>query len=323
MTLDPIDSLLSLKLGRLVEKYRNVPQGDRVLVGKLKKLMSKEVEALLRLNGLVNPPIDPFKIHEIEKVPIIIEFEQGIGSNGTIEVVNGKFVIKLESSLLKTKDETVHGYRLRSTAAHELMHTFFYDTSVIPPRKLGSGSPTRRKLLMQEELCFYLARQFLMPTFSIRKQLIISRQLKNPSIRNTKFLKSKYDVSSEIVAYRLIKDLRLWNAIFLKFAIEDGSYKAVMRLKAENKYYDKLRTPQIIPTSAPSDWEKALLESLRVMQTKANHKEVIEVLGKKTILDIAYDSKNPVSIIVVAYETEEKSLALNKFLQTLFPEKSI
>jgi hypothetical protein len=315
MTLDPIDSLLSHKFGRAVEKYRNMPNGDKLLVEKLKKLMSKEVETLLRLNGLVNPPFDPFRIHAVEKVPITMQFEQGIGSPGAIEVVQDKFVIKLETDLLKKREELIHNYRFRSTAAHELMHTFFYDTSVIPPRKLGSNSSSRRKLLMQEELCYYLARQFLVPTFSIRKQMSNRRQLKNPSIKNMKFFKSTYEVSSDIIGYRLIKDLRLWNAIFVKVAVVGESYKTVIRLKAEgNKFYDKIKTPLTIPTANPSDWEKVLLESLRKTQRGKTHKEVVTIFGKETLLELTYDSKDPPSIIVLVYETGENSFTLNRFL---------
>lgn len=302
------------KLGRIVEKYRNLPNGEKVLMEKLKAVLTHEVENLLRLNGMTEPPFDPFKIHEVQKIPIKIEHRQGIGSHGTLAIVNNEFMIRLEGGLFENRDKFKTNYRVRSTMAHELMHTLFYDTSRVPPRKFGVALPARGHLLMEEELCYFLARQFLVPTFSIKEETIKRRLLRYPSINSLKVLKSTYKVSSDMIAYRLIKDLNLWNAIFIKFAIEGHSYKAITRLKAkENRFYDKLRTPRIIPSSVHTDWEKRLFDHISKVQEKIGKKELVEVAGKKAILDSIYDSKNPPSIMTLLYESKETTSALNKF----------
>lgn len=309
MTLTPIEGLIAQKFGRLTEKYRSLSNGEKLMLEKLKKVLCNEIDIFLRLNGMTKPPFDPFKIRKVGKVTVRVEYSEGIGAHGTLEVVGDEFIVRLEKSLLKNAN-----YRLRSTMAHELMHTWFYDTSEVPPKKLGFGSPSRRHLLMQEELCYFLARQFLMPTFSIKGEIIKSRSFSSPSINGMRRFKAKYNVSSEVIAYRMIADLGVWKAIFIKSVKEGDKFKAITRLKAKSeKIYENLKVPRIIPSSNPSEWEKTLFDHISKTLEKNNSKDTIVAYGKKIVLESARDSKSPASVITLIYESRESMFNLRNF----------
>lgn len=311
----PIQELMVSRLGDICEKYRNTDNRDKILISKLKNVLSGEIETLLRLNGLTTPPFDPFRISMVGKVPVRVEFIDGVGSHGTFEVSGDEFVIRIDKSLLHGRDGIRTDYRLRSTMAHELMHTFFYDTSETPPKKMGHDSPSRRNLLMQEELCYFLARQLLMPNFSIKAQIISRNYLKSPSIKNVRFLKAIYVVSSDLLAYRLIKDLGIWNAIFMKFVKDNGGYRSITKLKASlNKSYDFLKIPQTIPSRFSNEWYDLLSDHVLRTVEKKRIKEKVLVRNQRMVLDSGLDSKDPNSVITLVHSAEVDAFGLDGFL---------
>jgi hypothetical protein len=313
--ISPIPKLMVSRLGRIYEKYRNTHDRDKILMGKLKSVLSGEIETLLRLNGLTNPPFDPFRISRIGKVPVRVEFMDAVGSHGTLEVSGDEFLIRLDKSLSHGRDDIRTNYRLRSTMAHELMHTFFYDTSEIPPKKIGHDSPSRRDLLMQEELCYFLARQLLMPSFSVKVQIASRNYLKSPSIKSVHSLKSIYVVSSDLVAYRFIKDLNIWNAIFMKFAKTNGGYRSVTKLRAKpEKSFDFFKIPQTIPPRSSDEWYDLLSDHILRTVKKKRIKENVLVRNQRIVLDSSLDSKDPASVITIVCDAEADAIDLDSFL---------
>lgn len=296
------------RLGSLYVKHRSSPSRNKILMHELKKILSTEVEALLRLNGMLRPPFDPFKITRIGNVPIRVEFESAgrIGSNGKLEVIGNEFVVELDRNLREEKRQI---YRLRSTMAHELMHTFFYDTSKLPPEKLGHGSKTRKDLLMEEEICYYLSRQFLMPTFSLRNLLNRNNYLRAPSIRNIKYLKSSYEVSSDLIAYRLVNDLDLWDTIFIKFVQTGTGYRSITKLKAKsNNFYERIKIPSTIPTKFSDSARRLIVDQVLRTQVGGYLRTSYKLNEHNVIVESDFDSADPVSVIMLLHAANSKNL---------------
>lgn len=190
------------------------------------------LKGLQNRNMMTGPPFDPFKIREVDHARIEFEYvpRHDIGTDGSLEPTTRGFLIKIAQSLA---DKGKRKYRLRSTATHELMHTFFYDTTTLPPSKLGQGDASRKHFLIEEELCHYLARAFLMPSFSVLELKSKDKSLGFPSIKSINRLKSIFEVSSEIVAYRMIIDLRIWDSIFMKLVQEGAFFR--LRTRSEEQ----------------------------------------------------------------------------------------
>jgi Zn-dependent peptidase ImmA (M78 family) len=185
---------------------------------------------------------------------------------------------------------------LYSVMAHELMHTFLYDTDRLPPVKLGI-TPSEKFLRMEEELIYYLRREFLMPTFSIKN---ILPSIREPSIENICFLRSHYRVSSDIVAYRLIFDLNIWDAIFIKFRQERSVYKPLTKIKNKsNPLYKEIKIPPFLPVTFYNELFNKL--SIHINETVKNgvSKDIVEFAGNKLKIESKKESKKPVTIIML------------------------
>lgn len=300
--LTPIERLMAKKLGSSYAKYPISHARTQ-----LKNVLSREVETLLRLNGLVRPPFDPFKISHINKIPVRVEFESRgkIGSEGKLEVINDEFVITLDQKLRDRKSL----YRLRSSMTHELMHTFFYDTSKSLPHRLGRNSINRKSLLMQEELCHYLTRQFLMPSFSIQPTISKNNSLKSPRIRSLRSLKSIYLVSSDIVAWRFVRDLGLWESIFIKFEKTNGGYKSPTKLRTKsNGFYKKIRIPISIPLKYSDPMRRLIREQVFNASEKEYSWAMAEVDDQQVVVEASLDSRHPVSVVVLVYKSDMAKL---------------
>jgi Zn-dependent peptidase ImmA (M78 family) len=90
--------------------------------------------------------------------------------------------------------------RLRFTALHELMHTFFYE--YLPTKKYRNHSTDEG----EERLCNWGAAHFLMPSKDLKKQI----KAKPICIETTKVLCDRYNVSMPALIMRL-RHLKLWN----------------------------------------------------------------------------------------------------------------
>lgn len=91
-------------------------------------------------------------------------------------------------------------YRTNLTICHEIAHIFFYDRSQSIPKRPFGNLPTQK----EEELCFFAARQMLVP-----KELLIEQVhgLKDrPSLDLLRELSSRFRVSLPIMAMRLTGD---------------------------------------------------------------------------------------------------------------------
>ncbi len=103
--------------------------------------------------------------------------------------------------------------RARFSRAHEVAHTFFYDISSSPPRRLLPSHRSKE----EERLCNVGAAELLMPADLFAQTL---RQLDMAAGQGFRLgavgqLSAAFKVSFPAVARRLVEDLGLWDAVLL------------------------------------------------------------------------------------------------------------
>jgi len=296
MDLSPIEELMIRRLGKTC-KLGVSRCIDRRLFKRLKKDLTMEVNDLLIRQGLTYPPFDPFRIQKIgnAKIEVIYVSRAEIGADGCLEACDDGFLVKIDKALVRV--------RQRSTMAHELAHTFFYDVMRMPPTKMAGRAKSRKHFMMEEELCFCLAREFLIPKFSILDLLSKRKSLRSPSVTNVEFLKSTYVASSDIVAYRMVSDLHLWNCVFVK-SLKDGAvFKFKTRLKNKgSRFYRKIKIPPYIPFGSSKMWHRFLQHILKTVAS-GRFEEILDLKGENLVLESSVESRNPISVMTLIYKS--------------------
>jgi Zn-dependent peptidase ImmA (M78 family) len=299
-----ISSIEKLALRKLTKQNVDLDSkaGKARTLRNLKKILDLEIDFLMKKNNLVNPPFDLRNIREIGKAKIKYEYlpRSQVGADGCLDTNSNGFVIKIDRRL---KESNRYQFRMRSTLAHELSHVFFYDVNVLPPKKLGRES-SRHHFLMEEGLCYYLAREYLMPKFSINNLLFTEQSKSVPSIENLKYLKSKYLVSSDIIAFRMISDLEVWDCIFIKFLQEGTYFKSKTKLKSKsNPFYKKLKIPKYLPCrGSANEWLTKLHKHLIAAKKNNMFQELIKLDNHFLALESEIDTFDPFSIVTISYE---------------------
>lgn len=164
----------------------------------------REVQALLDQTGQKHPPFNPELLAPYRKV---IEIRrQKLMVPGILTPVKKGFIISLNS------DDSVR--RQRSTCAHEIAHTFFYDITTSPPSQIKVRGYKAKQFGLEEDTCNQLAEEILMPTHAVRE---VTAEFPHPLMKSFVKLMSSFDVSSELLAWRL-RRLKVWRAIIILFA---------------------------------------------------------------------------------------------------------
>ncbi|MGH9922598.1 MAG: ImmA/IrrE family metallo-endopeptidase, partial [Nitrososphaerales archaeon] len=209
-------------------------------------MLEEELISMIRELGMLHPPFDPTRVSRVGNAKIKFSFipRDKLGLEAMIEPCDEGFIVTIDDNL---KDAKMRN-RLRSTMAHELMHTFFYDTNVLPPKRLGKSIQSHKISILEEDICRYLARQFLMPRFSLRNLLANRNDLETPSLMGLKILKTIFQVSSELIAYRIIKDLQIWDVIYIKSHCMFDGFK-LRTLKGRHPTFRKFKIPKYVPSN--------------------------------------------------------------------------
>ena len=303
------------------EKYLFARNRGRVLGAKLKAVLCDEVQLMERNRGMSVPPFDPFAISTIGNCKVSVQFSprRDVGADGSLLPRSDGFLIQIDENLQDRSQ------RLRSTVAHELMHTFFYDTLAVPPVRLGQDTKAKWHSTMEEEICSHLAREFLVPAFSLHDVLGKNESLKVPSAQNIEVLKSLYAVSSDIIAYRLIVDTQVWNAIFVKYLREGNVFLSKTQMKSKIRgTFRTVMIPRRIRASADADsWTKSIRIALSHTNTTQPSQTTVETNGLKVRLDTKVDSFAPPTVYLIAtLAYEEQSGEHPSVPNNSMPQKS-
>ena len=183
----------------------------------VQKHLLQDIRVLLDKTGQKYPPFKPELIAPYRKV-VEIRREK-LKVPGILIPIKEGFVIKLNAD-----DPPA---RQRVTYAHEIVHTFFYDTAVSPPSKVSHEAG---QFGHEEKICNYLAGELLMPEEAARK---VMAQFDYPSMKAFVTLMNLFNVSSEFLAWRL-GILKAWRAIIILFAQRDSpSHRGPPSLRKE------------------------------------------------------------------------------------------
>jgi Zn-dependent peptidase ImmA (M78 family) len=162
---------------------------------------------LREVAGQISAPIMLENIERLRGIQKEVVYDAERASGAFLEPVSGGFIIRLG------KRQT--NIRRRFSIAHEIGHTFFYNLDYDPPIKI---LPRERSRLLidkkEEDICHAFARELLMPG------KLVQQDIANSSDRSLKMiigLASKYLVSPEVAARRLILDLAEFKNSILLF----------------------------------------------------------------------------------------------------------
>ncbi len=181
-----------------------------------KEFLFNQAASLLAKSGQSKPPFNPQKavppsIKRIETVKL--------SRDGMLIPVQGGLIININSEKPRV--------RQFFTCAHEIGHTFFYDTT--------GGRPWRPYESMstywgEEGLCYEFAEEMLMPRSIIEK---ITSSL-SPSITSLQELIKTFQVSTEAMVRRISR-LDLWQCI-LTILVENRENPTTLRRKLVGKH---------------------------------------------------------------------------------------
>jgi IrrE N-terminal-like domain len=165
---------------------------------------------LIAESGIVEPPFRPASYARLRRVKKIVYKSMKV--EGCLIPCDGDFVIELR------KDRPYE--RTNFTCAHELGHTFFYESvPLIKYRTVTSSQPHHDP--EEERLCNVAAAELLMPSDVFRK---ISRDYP-PSPQSLQLIAQTFESSLIATVVRLL-NLKVWGSKFVGWQMKDGQLKA-------------------------------------------------------------------------------------------------
>jgi hypothetical protein len=159
----------------------------------LRSSLAKAADQLIERAGVEYPPV---RMQDLEQMAAL----QGIKAISTMEINNEGLLFPVEDGFLAQLDKSQYHIRLRTSLAHEIGHTFFYERSAARPRVGFQRSKARRQV--EEGLAWEIARGLLLPS-KILKPMLRADTSWPPSIRSFVDLKDAFCVSHDLLARRL------------------------------------------------------------------------------------------------------------------------
>ncbi len=108
-------------------------------------------------------------------------------------------------------------HRRRSVLAHEIGHTFLFDTTESPPR-MRTHSSGNREWRNVEGPSYEIGRQILMPSHWLKKLA------KEPSLENFIELKRIFRTTNHMLARRIVQDLKVWDVCVMVGAVNSPQF---------------------------------------------------------------------------------------------------
>lgn len=204
-----VKNLPFLKIDFMIDK-KNWLRQELVFEENIKAFLNerKVVKVFLWNKKGFRGDIVPLSSEEIRKFKDFTEF------------AGGGFEIGLGAYMSKPK--------ILTTFAHEVAHTYFFDIYQDPPKCLISNEILKKSIWYQEfeGMAYDLGRELLLPRENFRSY--VTSKGGDPSLENFLKMRSELGVSKEVLAQRLIKDLKLWNVCIFWGKVstkKEGSFK--------------------------------------------------------------------------------------------------
>jgi Zn-dependent peptidase ImmA (M78 family) len=213
-------------------------------------------------------PFQPDAIAPFRRVKEIVETELSIDAMLIPEI--GGFVIKIKRSL--------HPFKKRFACAHELGHTFFFNIDVDPPQR--EFQYQKSSYWVQEDSACAIAREILVPLFSVRP--IIEKEEISPSISALRYLSALYQVSFDVLRYKLVNDAALWDCIILTSTLSEGKIVTKGRDISKGASYRDFVMPKVV------QWNGKLPNMFYVLSSALSDrivKDEVKIGGKKYAIE--------------------------------------
>jgi hypothetical protein len=203
----------------------------KLAMNEIRRVLFSIVDDLLR-RANQEMPFQPEAIAHFRRVKEIAETKLSVDALLLPEV--GGFVIKIKSNL--------HPFKKRFACAHELGHTFFFNIDIDPPQR--EFQYQKSSYWVQEDSACAIAREILIPQFSIRP--MIENEGISPSISALRYLSALYQVSFDVLRYRLVNDAPLWDCVILTSTMLEGKIVTKGRDISKGPSYRDFIMPKVI-----------------------------------------------------------------------------
>jgi Zn-dependent peptidase ImmA (M78 family) len=236
-----------------------------ILIRELRKTLLSIVDNLLEETNQKEPEFKPELLAPKRKINTIIEAPLSKARALLIPQIGG-FILKIRSNM--------HPFQKRFSCAHEIGHTFFFNIKTDPPRRDFQYQKSR--YWVEEELSNVVAREILVPTFSIRE--MVQKNGIPPSIGALRYLSNVYQVSFDVLRPKLVTDTFLWDSVIFKAQVLDDKVIVRQRDISKGISYRDVHIPRVIEKNSHCELFTDIL--LTVKREHLKDREVI-LKGKK------------------------------------------
>jgi len=205
-------------LGKLYSDKPLEGKDRKDLVEEAKRRVFAYVWNRMRKHGEIRPPFieNPEKSSFVKAQRVQEIIPSDIRGEAYLLRKDNGFVIIIRKDLVETRSRTV--------IAHELGHTFFFDADCEPIHPYVGSTVNRPndgdKLWSNiEGPAFEIGRQILVPEQLLPKYKVTS----DISIKAFNKLRRKFNVSTDIMARRLIHDLNAWDDVCIFVTTYEGA----------------------------------------------------------------------------------------------------
>lgn len=211
MTMNALDPIIIQRLrhidGSVARELKAVGRNPSVSWFHVKAAILEAADGLRSIGGQNTPPI---QLDQIKRLRRIYDGKSFASTSGSIHAALIPTVRGFDIQLPTNQTHV----RTRFSTAHEIGHTFFYDTTKNPPVRLIDTTLSLRFSRREEDICSAFAGELLMPRELVTNSFNSLRT--KYGIGTLLHLALRYDVSPEVVARRLLHDLSyLPNAIVI------------------------------------------------------------------------------------------------------------
>lgn len=231
---------------------------------KIQRCVNSLLDRYSHYMGYFAPPIKASVLAKLQNARII--YRQGSDHwISSLMPIGSGFVINVNKSLPIS--------RKRNAICHEIGHTFFFDTSSTPPRRLN----TSQSGYNEELLCFCAAREMLIPSSLCKREISRFEPETIYNFEGISKLAKIFLVSSDVMACRLTHDLALLGNDWITLWYSN--------LKKEENVSPRSLYPKHISNSISGYMKRKILSSLRKTILERKRKITLEpkeiILGKR------------------------------------------
>jgi len=237
-------------LYRALENFRDsyhFLRTNRSYVGSIKSAFAAIVSLLLNVADQQQPPYNLERIGGFLRVHTVEETAMAL--HGELIPDNQGFTLRLSRSDA--------GASRRTTFAHELGHTLFYDLRESPPSRASKDPAIDISQDKEEWLCFDFARELLMPTNAALAALQANKN--SQSLDALWSFCYRFDVSLTLACRRIFRDLKAWSTSVVFIAQWNDvsrSWKPIEIFKGKEMKSIRIQTTllrNILPNSSVID----------------------------------------------------------------------